>query len=308
MRLSRMFRWGGAFRRLPSSPDVRSPPGRGALLFLLVLMAQGCSDGGTGVSKEVAIVEVNPAADTLFALGATVQLSAVAKNPKGNVITGTTFLWSSSDPEVLMVTPSGLATAVANGIGTVRAEASGVSGLALILVQQSVAVMEVGPTPVALKAGEAVQLTAQVSDANGHVVLNPGVTWASSNHMVASVSTTGLVSGISPGTVTITAEADGVSQGATVSVLTVELGLMRDLIVDPYLATLRDHVSPAMGGALSQALEEVSLGMAQGDTSVIQAGLAAARAAVADAPPSDAPLAAVLDLILTQCERLLDQD
>ncbi|MDO6811322.1 PKD domain-containing protein, partial [Zobellia galactanivorans] len=68
----------------------------------------------------------------------------------------------------------------------------------------SVPVTGVGvePPTAELTVGETVELTAEVEPANAD---EPGVTWASSDTSVATVSNTGVVSGESPGTATITA-------------------------------------------------------------------------------------------------------
>ncbi len=80
-------------------------------------------------------------------------------------------------------------------------------------------------TPVApsILEGETVQLTAQVVDEDGDTVVGARVTWESSNAAVASVSSSGLVTGESPGgaSVTATATSGGVEVSGT-SLVTVE--------------------------------------------------------------------------------------
>lgn len=63
--------------------------------------------------------------------------------------------------------------------------------------------------------GEQLSLTATVSPNNASY---PGVTWSSSNESIATVSEGGVVTGIAPGSVTITATADGVSGTFSVTV------------------------------------------------------------------------------------------
>jgi hypothetical protein len=80
-------------------------------------------------------------------------------------------------------------------------------------------------TPVApsILQGETVQLTAQVVDENGDTVVGARVTWESSDASVASVSSSGLVTGESPGgaRVTATATSGGVDVSGN-SLVTVE--------------------------------------------------------------------------------------
>jgi plastocyanin len=67
--------------------------------------------------------------------------------------------------------------------------------------------------------GGTMQLTASPTDANGNAVTGQTATWTSSNQGVASVSTSGLVSGLTFGAVTITATISGIagSKGLTVA-------------------------------------------------------------------------------------------
>jgi hypothetical protein len=74
------------------------------------------------------------------------------------------------------------------------------------------------PTPVAtvaltpvddtLRVGETTQLTATTKDADGNTLSGRVVTWASSNTAVATVSNTGLVTGVTDGPATITATSE----------------------------------------------------------------------------------------------------
>src|SRR5207247_1042694 len=63
-----------------------------------------------------------------------------------------------------------------------------------------------------------VQLTATPKDAAGNPLSGRVVTWATSATSVATVSATGLVTGVTVGTATITATSEGKSGTATVTV------------------------------------------------------------------------------------------
>ena len=77
----------------------------------------------------------------------------------------------------------------------------------------SVQITPVGPvsTPV---ASAPQQLTAQALDSSGNVLQNISFVWSSSSPTVASVTSTGLVTPLSPGTTTITATAQGVTSNS----------------------------------------------------------------------------------------------
>ena len=67
-----------------------------------------------------------------------------------------------------------------------------------------------------LMEGDSMRLTAVVRDASG--LINRPVTWSSSSDAVATVSAAGTVRGVAPGTVTITAAADGKSGSVELTV------------------------------------------------------------------------------------------
>ncbi len=84
------------------------------------------------------------------------------------------------------------------------------------------------PTPVArvtvtlgtdsLAAGLSTQATAVTADSLGNTLTGRTVTWSSSATAVATVSSTGLVAAVAPGTATITAISEGISGHATLMV------------------------------------------------------------------------------------------
>src|SRR5213594_2118259 len=75
----------------------------------------------------VASVAVSPAAATVSA-GATQQLSTVLKDASGNVLTGRTVTWASSNSALSTVSATGLVTGVAAGVVTITATSEGQSG------------------------------------------------------------------------------------------------------------------------------------------------------------------------------------
>ena len=68
--------------------------------------------------------------------------------------------------------------------------------------------------------GGTLQLTASPTDAHGNAVTGLTATWASSDQTVATVSASGLVSGVKAGTATITATMSGISGSTALSVAT----------------------------------------------------------------------------------------
>ena len=81
-----------------------------------------------------------------------------------------------------------------------------------------VASVLVTPATASLTAGATVQLTATPRDATGTAIGGQAVTWTSANPAVATVSATGMVTGVGAGNVAVTASSAGVSGNATVTV------------------------------------------------------------------------------------------
>src|SRR5213078_1934746 len=70
-------------------------------------------------------------------------------------------------------------------------------------------------------AGQSAQLTATPQDANGNALSGRTVTWSSSNTSVAVADVNGNVTGIAPGSATITATSEGKSGTASITVTNV---------------------------------------------------------------------------------------
>ncbi len=77
------------------------------------------------------------------------------------------FSWSSSAPEVVSVSKTGVARGVAIGSAAVTARAQGLSGTVDIHVAQIGQRAAVNPSAAALKAGDTLMLTAQAWDNSG---------------------------------------------------------------------------------------------------------------------------------------------
>src|SRR5256885_1658148 len=91
--------------------------------------------------------------------------------------------------------------------------------LAKIVPTVPVAAVTVTPASVSVLQGQTVQLTATPRDANGNPLTGRVITWQSSNSAIATVNSSGLVSGVAAGgPVTMTATSEGQSGTATVTV------------------------------------------------------------------------------------------
>ncbi len=187
----------------------------------------GLTDSATAVvtatAAPVASVVVLPTTATT-SLGGTTQFQAIPLDASGTALGGRVITWASSNTAVATVDGSGLATGVAAGSATITATCEGQSGTAALTVTAAtvpVATVTVSPATASVNAGQTVQLTATTKDANGNTLTGRTITWSSGNTSVATVSGSGLVTGVAAGSATITATSEGKSGSSAITVTAV---------------------------------------------------------------------------------------
>ena len=145
-------------------------------------------------------VAVSPTSNSL-SVNSSVQLTETVSpsNASNQNVT-----WSSSNPAVASVSTTGFVTALTAGSANITVTTVSGSKTAVASVTSStVAVtgVTVSPTSKSMNVGSTQQLTATVAPSNA---TNQNVTWSSSNSAVASVNSSGLVTGVSAGSANIT--------------------------------------------------------------------------------------------------------
>jgi uncharacterized protein YjdB len=167
---------------------------------------------------QIATVTIAPASATVN-VAWTTNLTATARNSNGSSISGVTFTWSSSNTSIATVSSSGVVTGVAPGTATIFAVAGGKTGTSSITVQLApVDRVVVSPASSTVNKGQTKQLTATLYDQRNNILTGRTVTWSSSDATKATVSSTGLVTALKSGTVTITASSGGKSGSATITI------------------------------------------------------------------------------------------
>lgn len=148
-------------------------------------------------------ISVTPDAATLIK-GQTAQLSAVVTTNDASV--PKTVNWASSNSAVATVSATGLVTAVAPGAATITATATAdanfKAGAQITVTGSGVRSVRVSPDNAIVATGATLQLVANVDRDAG---VAGTVTWTSSNTAVATVTTAGVVTGVTAGNVTVTA-------------------------------------------------------------------------------------------------------
>jgi len=167
------------------------------------------------VNQLVTGITLNYSTKTIV-VGTTAQLAATASPSNAN---DTSVTWSSSDTSVATVSNNGLVTGVANGTCTITATAndgSGKSASCTVTITTLVTGITLSSSTLTVNAGATSQLTATASPDNA---TDKTVTWSSSDTNVATVNSSGVVTGVSRGTCTITATAkDGSGKSASCAV------------------------------------------------------------------------------------------
>src|SRR2546422_433456 len=189
---------------------------RRLLAVAAVLLLATCHNEGP--HAPVASLAVAPQTLTV-GVGATAQLTATPRDANGAFLAGRSVTWASGNTAVATVSSTGLVTGVAQGQATITATSETKSGTAAItVIRVPVASVTVTPATPTVFLGQTVQLTATPKDANGNVLNGRVVIWASDNTAVATVSSTGLVTGVTQGQATITATSETESGTAAVAV------------------------------------------------------------------------------------------
>ena len=190
-----------------------------ALAAAFVVVACGGGGDGSTTPKQAAVSSVTMSQQTAtMIVGTALTLTAIPKDGSGNTLTGRTTTWTSSNSNVATVVDGSVA-AMAPGTATITATIEGKTATTEITVQLApVATVTVTPAAKTIIVGGVSQLTATLKDANGNVLAGRTVVWSSSDETKVTVSSTGVVTGVALGTVTITATSEGKSGTATITV------------------------------------------------------------------------------------------
>jgi uncharacterized protein YjdB len=141
------------------------------------------------------------------------------KDAAGNVLAGRSVIWTSANIGVSTISASGVATAVSEGSTAITATSEGQTGSAtLAVIPAPVASVSVTLAASTLTVGGTTQATATTKDVNGIVLTGRVVTWVSSNPLIATVSSTGLVTAVAVGSANITATSEAQSGLAAITV------------------------------------------------------------------------------------------
>ncbi|MGH9681950.1 MAG: Ig-like domain-containing protein, partial [Candidatus Acidiferrales bacterium] len=159
-------------------------------------------------------IAVTPVNSTVLT-AATLQYTATGTYSDNSTQNLTSLVtWSSTAPTVATISTAGLATGVAMGSTTILATSGAISGSTGLTVTVPVTLVSIAVTPAnpTIYTGATQQFTATGTYSNNTTQnLTSSVTWSSSALAVATISTTGLATGVGPGGATIQAVFGAIS-------------------------------------------------------------------------------------------------
>lgn len=201
------------------------------ILFVAVasLSLMACKDDVTMpvFEPKVTTIVVTPSASQLE-VGRTTTLTAVVKDQRDSVMAGKTVTWSSNNTPVATVAANvitagattAIVTAVTKGNASIIATVDGKTAtVPVFVVDPTVASVTVTATvPPTFYVGQTLQATSIARDGANNTLTSFATTWTSSAPAVATVSASGLITAVGPGTTTITATSGGKSGTLNVTV------------------------------------------------------------------------------------------
>ncbi|MGH7526061.1 MAG: Ig-like domain-containing protein [Gemmatimonadales bacterium] len=175
---------------------------------LCAVLAISCDEGQPDISgpDPVASLALSPVAATIE-VGQTLQLTLVLRDARRDILTDRSVTWTTSEPEIAVVSSSGLVTGSRQGSAGITATAEGLSATTRVTVQTSVAGVEITPASPTISVGTSVQLHANPVGSAGNPLDDRVAYWSTSNPRIAPVSV-GKVRGARPGSAEISARVD----------------------------------------------------------------------------------------------------
>ena len=193
-----------------------------------------------GVTKTLRVVVTAAGlriqAPTLLYAGTKASLTATVVDAKNAPLANVPVQWRTANPSVATVDANGVLTAIAAGATQVTATSGATSATATVRVIRRVATIVMGPDPASVVVARTLQLVAVPKAADGNDagdLSDRAITWsvASASPTRATVSATGLVTGVYPGNADVTVSIDGVTKTLRVVVTTAGLTINSPTVV-----------------------------------------------------------------------------
>jgi len=187
--------------------------------------------GTGGSNKDIVSVTIIPGSQSVPAPGDTATFLAMGTTASGSTISlPGQVTWTSSSPTIASVTPSGVATGLAAGTATISATIANTDGTIATGTASFTVIggstenwtgLTITPSSNSISAeGQTANFIALGTNGSGEIMdvtSNPNITWLSSITSVATVSNSGVVTGVGVGTSQITAELKNTGDNSVVT-------------------------------------------------------------------------------------------
>lgn len=241
-------------------------------LSTALLAAAACSDSGSGTENNPApsVSALNPASVEVGSPGITLSVDG------GGFTEESAVLWGGASRATTFVSSSRLQIALAaadlDEAGTVDvtvrtpAPGGGTSAARTFTIEAPpVAAIDLTPGAATLVPGQTATLTAVLRSADGAELTDRTPSWSSSESSVASVSS-GVVTGVAPGSAMVTASSEGVTAQAAIEVVSGGMALPEGSTISAGAVTL---IVPAGAVSTARALTVTPDGSPPGNATIV---------------------------------------
>jgi uncharacterized protein YjdB len=173
----------------------------------------------SGCPAKVATVEVAPAQLTIKSETDTKSFRATAKDADGNELADKPVTWTSSDPAVATVDAQGKVKPAGSGKATITATVETASGSGAVEVSLLKGIKLESPA-VVIKVGTPGQpLRVAFTNEKGELIGSDAkIEWKSADPNVATVGPDGAITGVAPGSTTVSAKVEALTADVAVTV------------------------------------------------------------------------------------------
>ena len=205
---------------IPATPGLATSVGEG-LTIVSATLGQVSSSVQLTVGQPSLVSILIAPTNVSMALGTTQQFTATGSYSDGSTQNLTSSVsWSSNAPSVASIATSGLASGVGLGSTTITAMSSNITNTTQVTVTAPMLVsLSISPATASIPVLSSQQYSATGTYTDGSTQnLTNSVTWTSSTPSVATITSAGLTSSGSAGTVTISAGLGSINASSSLSV------------------------------------------------------------------------------------------
>jgi len=186
--------------------------------------------------KKVDAIVLNRTSITCLQIGETTTIYATIYPADAS---NTSITWTSSNPRIAQVNVYGLVTGVSNGTCTIIAvSGDGITRASMVVSVENGLTTVTSNIPATLLEGTTFQVKLTTTGSNSQTGSYSTVFWNTSDSTIATISNSGLITAITPGTCSINAVVSGKSGSVTYSTSLTITRSVKNILVSPASLTL----------------------------------------------------------------------